>query len=146
MVSLSLFVIGALGVWMYTGTGIKTATINQVRAQAIKASSSATEPLVYNTRPDCLSAALTTVYPRTVTADDGKDSYVVSFVNAVDGKGTVIANSDGAGGATILVASTSWSSPITVTLSIPYQGMVDVVTAYQSYSLILQNYSVGCDA
>lgn len=146
LVTVMIFMVGALGVGLYTSAGVKTASLNQVRSQAIKAASIAGEPLIYNTRADCMSGVMTNLYPRTVTSDNGRDRYVVSFVNAVDGQGVTVANANTNGSANILVDSSSWSSPITVTLAVPYQGIVSSVVTYPSYTMILQNYSVGCDA
>lgn len=145
LVSSIVFVIGVFGITMMNNVGMKATASNQVRAQAIKASSAASEPLLYNTRPDCLSSMISTVYPKTVTADDGKDSYVVKFVRAVDGKGSVVASANANGSANITVASTSWSSPVTITLATPYQSMNGEIIGYSSYTVILQSYTLGCD-
>lgn len=145
LVALLVFWLGLLGIALYTASGLKVTASNQVRATAIKAASIVSEPMSYHTRADCLSTMLAT-YPKTVTTDNGKDSYLISLVNAVDGGGTTIATGT-ATSTTIAVASGSWVSPVTVTLRVPYAGLNGaVVTATPTYTIVLQNYTVACDA
>lgn len=144
LVALLVFWLGLLGVALYTASGLKVTASNQVRATAIKAGSLASEPMSYHTRADCLSTMLAT-YPRTVTADNGKDSYSISLVSAVDGSGTTVATGTAAA-TTIAVASGSWVSPVTVTLRVPYKGLNGTVTATPTYTMVLQSYTVACDA
>ena len=144
LVALLVFWLGLLGVALYTASGLKLSAFNQVRATAIKAASQSAEPMTYHTRHDCLSTFLAT-YPRTVSVDNGKDTYKVSLLNAVDGSGTEIATGT-ATATTIAVASSGWVSPVTVTLQVPYQGANGTVIVSPTYTMILQNYSVTCDA
>lgn len=144
LVALLVFWLGLLGIALYTASGLKVSASNQVRATAIKASSIASEPMSYHTRADCLSTMLTT-YPKIVTADNGKDTYSISLVNAVDGSGTIVATGTAAA-TTVAVASGSWVSPITVTLRVPYNGLNGVVTATPTYTIVLQTYTVACNA
>lgn len=145
MVAVLVFWLGLLGLALYTAAGIKVTASNQVRATAIKAASMVTEPMSYQSRPDCLSIMLLT-YPRTVMADNLKDSYSISLVQAVDGSGTSVATGT-ATSTTIAVASGSWISPITVTLRVPYIGLDGAtVTATPNYTIPLQSYVVACDA
>lgn len=141
MVSLLVFWLGLLGIALYTASGIKTASANQVRATSIYAASLAMEPVLYQTRADCLSTALAT-FPRTVTSDNGKDSYTIDLVRASDGSGTQIAANNA-----VAVASGTWISPVTITLGIPYMGSDSkVYTTYPSYTVILENYTAACNA
>lgn len=145
LVALVVFWLGLLGIALYTATGLKTASANQVRATAMKAASAASEPMGYHTRADCLSMMLGT-YPKTVSADNGKDTYLVSLVNAVDGSGTTIATGT-ATSTTIVVPSGNWVSPVTVTLRVPYAGLNGaVVTSTPTYTIVLQDYTVACNA
>lgn len=145
LLALLVFWLGMLGIALYTASGLRTTATNQVRATAVKAASIALEPLTYHTRADCLAAMLTG-YPRTVTEDNGKDSYVLSVVNAVDGSGAQIASGTPSA-TTISTASGSWVSPVTITMRVPYAGLNGVtVTATPTYTIILQNYTAGCDA
>lgn len=144
LVALLVFWLGLLGIALYTASGLKVTASNQVRATAIKAASMVSEPMSYHTRADCLSTMLGT-YPKTVTADNGKDSYLISLVNAVDGSSTTVAT--GTTSATMIsVPSGSWVSPITVTLRVPYNGLNGTVYAYPTYTIVLQSYTVACDA
>lgn len=145
LVALLVFWLGMLGVALYTATGLKVSASNQVRATSIKAASIASEPMSYHTRADCLAIILS-AYPKTVTADGGKDSYSISLVSAVDGSGTTVATGTPAA-TTIAVASGSWVTPVTVTLRVPYAGVNGAtVTATPSYTMVLQSYAVTCDA
>jgi len=145
LVALLVFWLGLLGVALYTATGLKVSASNQVRATSIKAASIASEPMSYHTRADCLAIMLAT-YPKMVTADSGKDSYSTSLVSAVDGSGTTVATGTTAA-TTIAVASGSWVSPVTITLRVPYTGVNGaVVTATPTYTMVLQSYTVTCDA
>ncbi|HEX5337543.1 MAG TPA: prepilin-type N-terminal cleavage/methylation domain-containing protein [Gallionella sp.] len=141
LVSLLVFSLGLLGVALYTASGIKTASANQARATSVYAASLAMEPVLYQTRSDCLSAALGT-FPRTVTSDNGKDSYTINLVRASDGRGNQIAANNA-----ISVAASAWVSPVTITLGIPYPGSDNkVYTAYPSYTVVLENYTAACNA
>lgn len=145
LVALLVFWLGLLGTALYTATGLKVSASNQVRATSIKAATKASEPMSYHTRADCLAIMLAT-YPKTVTADSGKDSYSTSLVSAVDGSGTTVATGTTAA-TTIAVASGSWVSPVTITLRVPYTGVNGAtVTATPSYTMVLQSYTVTCDA
>lgn len=145
LVSLLVFWLGLLGIALYTAGGLKVTASNQVRATSIKAASLTIEPMSYHTRKDCLEIMLGT-YPKTVAVDGGKDSYSISLVKAVDGSGTTVATGT-ATATSIAVASTSWISPVTVTLRVPYKGVDGVdVTVTPSYTMVLQNYTVTCDA
>lgn len=145
LVALLVFWLGLLGIALYTATGLKVTASNQVRATSIKAASIASEPMSYHTRADCLETMLET-YPKTVTADGGKDSYSISLVNAVDGSGTTVATGTTAA-TTIAVASGSWVNPVSITLRVPYTGVNGAtVTATPTYTMVLQSYAVTCDA
>lgn len=144
LVAILVFWLGMLGVALFTANALKISASNQVRATAIKAASLSAEPMIYHTRADCLSMFLAT-YPRTVNLDNGKDSYVISLVNAKDGIGTSIATGT-ATATTIATASGSWASPITITLRAPYQGLDGVVTATPTYTVVLQAYTAVCHA
>jgi len=144
LVALLVFWLGLLGVALYTAAGLKVSASNQVRATAIKAGSIASEPMSYHTRADCLAVMLGT-YPKTVTVDNAKDSYPISLVSAIDGSGTTVATGTTAA-TTIAVASGSWVSPVTITLRIPYTGVNGTVTATPTYTMLLQSYTVACDA
>jgi prepilin-type N-terminal cleavage/methylation domain-containing protein len=141
MVSLVVFSLGLLGIGLYTSSGLKASTVSQVRATSVYAASLAMEPVLYQTRADCLSNVLGT-FPRTVTSDNGKDKYTVNLVRASDGGGTQIAANNG-----IAAASSTWISPVTITLGIPYEGgNSKVYTAYPSYTVVLENYAAACNA
>lgn len=141
LVSLLVFSLGLLGIALYTASGLKTSSSNQVRATSVYAASLAMEPVLYQTRADCLSAALGT-FPRTVTSDNGKDSYTVNLVRANDGSGTQVAANNG-----IAVGASTWVSPVTITLGIPYTGSDSkIYTAYPSYTVVLENYTAACNA
>lgn len=141
LVSLLVFWLGLLGIALYTASGLKTSASNQVRATSVYAASLAMEPVLYQTRADCLFAALGT-FPRTVTSDNGRDSYAIALVRASDGRGTQVAANNA-----ITIPSGSWVSPVTITLGIPYTGSDSkVYTAYPSYTVILENYTTACNA
>ena len=141
LVSLLVFWLGLLGIALYTASGLNASSSNQIRATSVYAASLAMEPVLYQTRADCLSAALGT-FPRTVYSDNGKDSYKISLVRASDGSGAQIAANNA-----ISVPSGSWISPVTITLGIPYTGSDSkVYTAYPSYTVILENYTAACNA
>ncbi len=141
LVSLLVFWLGLLGIALYTASGLKTASSNQARATSVYAASLAMEPVLYQTRADCLSAALGT-FPRQVSSDNGKDTYLVSLVRASDGSGAQIATTNA-----ITTASSTWVSPITITLGIPYTGSNNTTyTAYPSYTVVLENYTAACNA
>lgn len=141
LVSLLVFWLGLLGIALYTGQGLKSSTANQVRSTSVYAASLAMEPVLYQTRADCLSASLGS-FPRNVTVDNGKDTFNIGLVRASDGSGTQIAANNA-----LTTASNTWISPVTVVLSIPYQGSDgSVYTAYPSYTVILENYTVACNA
>ena len=136
-----MFWLGLLGIALYTANGLKTSSSNQVRATSVYAASLAMEPVLYQTRADCLSAALGT-FPRNVTSDNGKDKYTIDLVSASDGSGTTVA-----GGNAVTTASTTWVSPVTITLGIPYTSSDGkVYTAYPSYTVVLEDYTVACNA
>lgn len=141
LISILVFFLGLLGIALYTASGLKTSATNQVRATSVYAASLAMEPVLYQTRADCLSAALGT-FPRVVRSDNGKDTYTVNLVRASDGGGTQVAANNA-----ITTGSGSWVSPVTVTLGIPYTGSDNkVYTAYPSYTVVLENYSAACNA
>ena len=141
LVSLLVFWLGLLGIALYTANGLKTASANQVRATSVYAASLAMEPVLYQTRADCLSAALGT-FPRKISVDNGKDAYTISLVSASDGIGNQVAANNA-----LTAAYGTWVSPITVTLGIPYTGSDQkVYTAYPSYTVILENYTAACNA
>jgi len=141
LASLLVFWLGLLGIALYTASGLKTASTNQVRATSVYAASLAMEPVLYQTRADCLSAALGT-FPRTVTSDSGKDSYTITLVRASDGSGAQVAANNA-----VTRASGTWVSPVTITLGIPYTGSDSkVYTAYPSYTVVLENYTAACNA
>ncbi|MBI5658215.1 MAG: prepilin-type N-terminal cleavage/methylation domain-containing protein [Nitrosomonadales bacterium] len=146
LVALLIFWLGLMGIAMYTAAGLKVSAINQVRATVIKAGSVASEPMSYHTRADCLAAMLAT-YPKTVTVDDGKDSYPVSLVSAIDGSGTSVATGTTAATTVPDPTGASWVSPVTITLRVPYTGVNGAtVTATPTYTLVLQSYTVACNA
>ena len=141
MVSLLVFSLGLLGIAMYTANGLKTSSVNQVRATSVYAASLAMEPVLYQTRADCLASALGT-FPRTVTSDNGKDKYTIDMVSASDGGGTQVAANNG-----IVLGAGAWVSPVTVTLGVPYTGSDNkIYTAYPSYTVVLENYTAACNA
>jgi prepilin-type N-terminal cleavage/methylation domain-containing protein len=141
LVSLLVFWLGLLGIALYTASGLKTSSANQLRATSVYASSLAMEPVLYQTRADCLSAALGK-FPQTVSVDNKKDSYTISLVRANDGSGKQIANNNA-----ITVTSDTWVSPVTITLGIPYTGSDSkTYTAYPSYTVVLESYTAACNA
>lgn len=141
LVSLLIFSLGLLGIALYTASGLKSNASNQARATSVYAASLAMEPVLYQTRADCLSAALG-AFPRTVTSDNGKDSYTIDLVRARDGSGTQVAANNA-----ISVASGTWVSPVTITLGVPYLGSNNkTYTAYPSYTVVLENYTAACNA
>lgn len=141
MISLVVFFLGLLGISLYTANGLKNNSANQIRATSVYAVTLAMEPVLYQTRADCLSAALG-AFPRKVSGDNGKDSYTVDLVRASDGSGAQVAANNG-----IAAASLTWVSPVTITLGIPYTGSDGkVYTAYPSFTVILENYSAACNA
>lgn len=143
MVALLVLLLGMLGVAFFTASGLKTSAVNQVRATAIHATSQAVEPVLYHTRSDCLATVLGT-FPRTVTSDNGKDSYTIRLVKATDGAGTSIAAIGAAPGyAVTTTPSADWISPVTIVLGIPVTGTSAIT--YPSYTIVLQNYTVGCN-
>lgn len=150
MVALLVFMLGALGIALYTAASLKTTATNQVRSTALKAASLAVEPVLYHTRPDCLQTVLGT-FPKSVLADNGKDSYTVSLVTAQDGTSTTIASGTTPTASSPSVtsfanASSTWVSPVTVTLGTPYVGLNgSTVTVYTSHTIILQDYTLACN-
>ena len=141
MVSLLVFSLGLLGIALYTGNGLKASSANQLRATSIYAASLAMEPVLYQTRADCLSGALG-AFPKKVTVDNGKDAFNISLVRASDGSGTQIAANNA-----ITTASSAWVSPVTVVLGIPYTTPDGTTyTAYPSYTVMLENYTAACNA
>jgi len=143
MISLVVFLLGMLGIALFTANGLKTSAVNQARATAVNAVAQAVEPVLYHSRSDCLSNILGT-FPRTVTNDNGKDSYAVRLVKAVDGTGADIAAIGAAPGYVVTpTPSAGWISPVTIVLGIPITGTAAI--AYPSYTIVLQNYSVDCD-
>lgn len=140
LISLLVFWLGLLGIALYTGNGLKISSANQVRATSIYATSLAMEPVLYQTRPDCLAAALGT-FPRNVIIDNGKDSFSISLVKASDGSGKQVAANNA-----VSVAATDWISPVTVVLGVPYRGADGTsYTAYPSYTVVLENYTAACN-
>lgn len=141
MVSLVVFSLGLLGIALYTGNGLKISSANQVRATSIYAASLAMEPVLYQTRADCLSASLSQ-FPRRITIDNGKDTFNISLVRASDGSGTQIAANNA-----ITTASGAWVSPVTIVLGVPYTGSDGTTyTAYPSYTVMLEDYAAACNA
>lgn len=141
LVSLLVFWLGLLGIALYTASGLKNASSNQVRAASVYAASLAMEPVLYQTRADCLAAALGT-FPRKVSSDHGQDTYLISLEHASDGSGARIAGKN-----TVTTGSATWVSPVTITLGIPYTGSDgNVYTAYPSYTVMLENYTAACNA
>ncbi len=140
LVSLLVFWLGLLGIALYTASGLKTASSNQARATSVYAASLAMEPILYHTRPDCLSAALQATFPRKVTSDNSKDSYLIDLVRATDGSGAQIAAANA-----ITTAYGTWVSPVTITLGVPYTGINGTVIAYPSYTVVLDKYTVACN-
>lgn len=141
LISLLVFWLGLLGIALYTGNGLKASSANQVRATSIYAASLAMEPVLYQTRADCLSTALGS-FPRQVVIDNGKDNFSISLVRASDGRGIQIAANN-----TVTSAATNWVSPVTVVLAIPYRGADSAIyTAYPSYTIMLDNYTAACNA
>ncbi|BBI98912.1 hypothetical protein FGKAn22_06050 [Ferrigenium kumadai] len=141
LVSLLVFSLGLLGIALYTASGLKASSSNQARATSVYAASLAMEPVLYQTRADCLSAVLGT-FPRTVTSDNGKDNYTINLVRASDGSGTQVAANNA-----ISVSSGTWVSPLTITLGVPYPGSDSkIYTVYPSYTVVLENYTAACNA
>lgn len=141
MVALVVFSIGMLGIVSFTANGLKLTTVNQARATAIHAVTQVAEPVFYHSKPVCLDTILRT-FPRTVTSDNGKDSYTINLVRAVDGSGTQIAANN-----SVTAAYGSWISPVTIVLSVPYPGLNNTtVRVYPSYTMVLQDYTAACDA
>ena len=145
MIALLVFLLGMLGVALFTASGLKTSTTNQARATAIHATSQAVEPMLYHSRADCQAIMLQT-FPLTVTSDNGKDSYVVRLVQATDGAGTSIAAIGAAPGYAVTpTASANWISPVTIVLRVPVTGTT--ATAFPSYTIVLNpNTTGGCNA
>ena len=141
LISLLVFSLGMLGIALYSGYGLKTSAANQVRATSIYAASLAMEPVLYQTRADCLSAALAG-FPRKIAVDNGKDTFNISLERASDGLGIQVAGKNA-----ITAGSSTWVSPITVVLSVPYQGPDGTTyTAYPSYTVMLEDYKAACNA
>lgn len=145
LVALLVSWLGLLGIALYTATGLKVSSSNQVRATSIKAASIAYEPMSYHTRADCLATILS-AYPKTVTADNGKDSYSISLVSAVDGSGTFVATGTTSATTVADTSGASWVSPVTITLRVPYKGLAGTITVTPTYTMVLQNYAVSCNA
>lgn len=144
MVALLVFMLGALGIAMYTATSLRTTASNQVRASALKAASMAVEPVTYHTRHDCLKNMVTT-FPLVVTSDSGKDSYSVSLASVNDGAQNTVATGTSTS-TNVITVSSSWISPVTLTLRVPYAGLNGITTTlYPSYTIILQDYTVACN-
>lgn len=147
MATLLIFLVGMLGVSLYTTSGLKSISVSQGRASAIKTGSQGFEPLFYHTRPDCLEMMLGT-FPRTVKGDNNKDAVTVRLIKAVDGVGTLIANSSGVQVASNYTTPNTgvWITPITVTLSVPYTGQDGAtVLSTPTFSIPLQNYGGNCN-
>ncbi|MDP1996848.1 MAG: prepilin-type N-terminal cleavage/methylation domain-containing protein [Gallionella sp.] len=140
LVALLVFWLGLLGVALYTATGLKVSASNQVRATVIKAASIASEPMSYHTRADCLATMLAT-YPKTVTADNAKDSYRISLLSAIDGSGASVATGTTTATSVPDPTGASWVSPVTITLRVGA-----TVTATPTYTMVLQSYTVACNA
>lgn len=141
MVSLLIFWLGLLGIALYTASGLKTSASNQVRATSVYAASQAMEPVLYQTRADCLFAALGT-FPRKASSDNGKDTYLISLARASDGSGAQIANNN----AITTAAFGTWVSPITITLGVPYtDSNGKAYTTYPSFTVVLENYTAACN-
>lgn len=147
MATLLIFLVGMLGVSLYTTSGLKSISVSQGRASAIKTGSQGFEPLFYHTRPDCLEMMLGT-FPRTVKGDNDKDAVTVRLIKAVDGVGTLIANASGVQVASNYTTPNTgvWITPITVTLSVPYTGQDGAtVLSTPTFSIPLQNYGGNCN-
>ena len=141
LVTLLVFGLGLLGIALYTASGLKTASANQARATSLYAASLAMEPVLYQTRADCLASALGS-FPRTVSSDNGKDKYQITMVRASDGRGVQIAANNA-----VTVPSATWASPVTVVLGIPHTGSDGkTYIAYPSYTVVLENYTAACNA
>ena len=142
MVALLVFWLGLLGVGSYTAAGLRMTAVNQVRSTVIKATSIVSEPMIYQNRVDCLATMLG-LYPRTVTLDNGKDSYVISLASVKDGGGTTLTNASGV----IVVATADWVSPVTISLNIPYAGLTAMVNATPTFTVATIPAVVGaCNA
>lgn len=140
LVTLLVFWLGLLGIALYTANGLQTTAVNQARATSVYAASLAIEPVLYQTRADCLATALGT-FPRSITIDNGKDKYNISLVRASDGSGAQIAANNA-----VTAAAGTWVSPVTVVLGIPYTGSGGkTYTAYPSYTVVLENYTAACN-
>lgn len=140
LVTMLVFGLGLLGIALYTANGLKSDATSQMRSTSTYAAWLAMEPVLYQTRADCLSAALGS-FPRTVSIDNGKDVFTISLVRASDGTGAQIAANNA-----ITAVSGAWVSPVTITLGIPYTGSNGkVVTTYPSYTVILENYTAACN-
>jgi hypothetical protein len=141
LISLLVFWLGLLGIGLYTGSGLKNSAANQLRATSINAASLAMEPVLYQTRSDCLASALGT-FPRVVKVDNDKDSFNISLIKAVDGSGIQVAANNA-----VSAAPSTWVSPITIILGIPYSGSDGTTyTVYPSYTVLLGNYTTACNA
>lgn len=140
LVSLLVFWLGLLGIALYTGNGLKVSSANQARATSIYAASLAMEPVLYQTRSDCLAAALGT-FPRNVVIDNGKDRFSISLIKASDGSGKQIAVNNA-----VTAAANTWVSPITVVLEVPYRDHDGTPhTVNPSYTVMLENYTAACN-
>lgn len=141
MATLLIFLVGMLGVSLYTISGMKSITVSQGRAAAIKSGSQAFEPIMYHTRRDCLDIMLRK-FPRTVKGDNDKDSQTVDLVKAVDGAGNQIATLN-----SVTTAFGGWVSPVIVTIAVPYTGLDGAtVKANPSFAIPLETYGGTCDA
>jgi len=147
MATLLIFLVGMLGVSLYTTSGMKSISVSQGRASAIKTASQGFEPLFYHTRPDCLEMMLRT-FPRSVKGDNDKDIIPVNLLRAVDGVGTVIANASGVQVASGYTGTNTgvWTTPLVVTLSVPYKGQDGgTVLSTPTFTVPLQNYGGNCN-
>lgn len=147
MATLLVFLVGMLGVLLYTVSGMKSISVSQNRASAIKTASQGFEPLLYHTRPDCLEMMLGS-FPRAVKGDNDKDSVTVNLIKAIDGAGTQIANASGVQVASGYTTPNTgvWITPIVVTLSVPYTGQDGAtVVATPTFTVPLQNYGGNCN-
>lgn len=147
LATLLVFLVGMLGVSLYTISGMKSVSVSQGRASAIKTASQGFEPLFYHTRPDCLEMMLGT-FPKVSRGDNDKESVSVGLVSATDGAGTQIANAAGVQVASGYTTSNTgvWLTPIIVTLSVPYTGQDgNSVVTYPTFTIPLQNYGGNCN-
>lgn len=145
LVSIAIFCIGAVGVDMYVSRGVNIASNNLIREQQVSLAREAGELLLYHSRHDCLKTVLQNLYPRTMSANNGKSNVVVNLEKVEDGGGATIATNSNGSVNFSQSTSSSWKSPVTVTLSIPYEGAKGVVDLYPSYTVILQDYTQACD-